>query len=196
MKKVLPLLIIILCLSLLGCTQENNAGRIIFYNTENFFDTIKDPINDDEEFTPAGKDHWTSERYQHKLDNISKVLAAMSEADAPIAIGLSEIETKKVAEDLAATPALRKYDLGVIEQDSPDPRGIDVALLYSKKLLTVDTAEFICVNTPHSTMGTRDILYVIGTVKGIKLHLFVNHWPSSAMAKRVRRLSASLRQKY
>ena len=136
MRKIFPLLIALFCLSLSGCTQEVNSGRIMFYNTENFFDTIKDPKTDDAEFTPTGLAKWTSERYQHKLDNISKVLAAMSEADAPIAIGLSEVENKKVSEDLANTPALRKYNLGVIEQDSPDPRGIDVALLYNKKLFT------------------------------------------------------------
>jgi hypothetical protein len=176
MKKSYPLLIFILSLSLAGCTQQN-SGRIIFYNTENFFDTIKDPKTDDAEFTPEGKNHWTSERYRHKLANIAKALGAMADADAPIAIGLSEMENKKVSEDLAAQPALRKYDLGVIEQDSPDPRGIDVALLYSRKQFTITATEFLAVR-PGAGVGTRDILYVKGTVKGVELHLFVNHWPS------------------
>jgi endonuclease/exonuclease/phosphatase family metal-dependent hydrolase len=149
----------------------------MFYNTENFFDTIKDPKTDDAEFTPGGKDHWTSERYQHKLDNISKVLAAMSQEDAPLVIGLAEVENKKVSEDLANQPALKKYDLDVIEQDSPDPRGIDVALLYSRKLFTVVATEFLTVKLP-TDKGTRDILYVKGTMKGQTFHFFVNHWPS------------------
>jgi len=178
MRKLFPLLIALFCLSLSGCTQEVNSGRIMFYNTENFFDTIKDPKTDDAEFTPTGLAKWTSERYQHKLDNISKVLAAMSEAEVPIAMGLSEVENKKVSEDLTNTPALRKYNLGVIEQDSPDPRGIDVALLYNKKLFTVIITEFITVRLPYSDVSTRDILYVKGRINGGELHLFVNHWPS------------------
>ena len=178
MMKNLLLACSLLCLSLSGCTQDIKSGRLIFYNTENFFDTIKDPKNYDGEYTPTGKDKWTSDRYHHKLQNIAKVLAAMSKPEAPIAIGLAEIENKHVSEDLAAEPALSKYDLGVIEQDSPDPRGIDVALLYNKKLFTVTATEFLTVRLPGSEIGTRDILYVKGTVKGAVLHLFVNHWPS------------------
>jgi endonuclease/exonuclease/phosphatase family metal-dependent hydrolase len=182
MNKIAPLLILGLSLSLAACTQDVKSVRVMFYNTENFFDTIKDPKTDDAEFTPTGKAQWTSERYQHKLDNISKVLAAMSEQDAPLVIGLSEVENRKVSEDLANAPSLKKYDLGVVEQDSPDPRGIDVALLYSRKLLTITATEYLTVKLPGSDVGTRDILYVKGTVKGtvkgVELHLFVNHWPS------------------
>ena len=102
MKKLTTLFIGTLCLSLSGCTQTAQSGRVIFYNTENFFDTIKDPKTDDAEFTPAGKDHWTSDRYQTKLEHISKVLAAICDRDAPLVIGLSEVENKKVSEDLVA----------------------------------------------------------------------------------------------
>jgi hypothetical protein len=185
MKKIISVSILSLCLSLTGCTQDVKSGRVIFYNTENFFDTIKDPKTDDEEFTPTGKSQWTSDRYHTKLEHISKVLAAISEKDMPLAIGLSEVENKKVSEDLAAEPSLKKYDLGVIEQDSPDPRGIDVALLYSKKLLTVTGTEFLTVKLPDSDKGTRDILYVKGTVKGTELHFFVNHWPSRREGKEI-----------
>ena len=178
MKNIFPIGLFLFCLGLSGYSQEIKSGRVIFYNTENFFDTIKDTKTDDAEFTPTGKALWTSERYQHKLDNISKVLAAISEADAPIVIGLSEVENKKVSEDLAGQPALKKYDLGVIEQDSPDPRGIDVALLYNRKLFTITATEFLNLKLPGSDKGTRDILYVKGTVRGVEIHFFVNHWPS------------------
>lgn len=178
MRKITLLFISALCLSFSGCTQELKSGRFIFYNTENFFDTIKDPKTDDGDFTPAGKNHWTGERYQHKLTNIAKVLGAISAKDAPIAIGLSEVENRKVCEDLAAQAPLSKYNFGVIEHDSPDPRGIDVALLYRKKYFTPLSTEFLNVKLPGSNYGTRDILYVKGTVKGVSLHIFVNHWPS------------------
>ncbi|MCW3125880.1 MAG: hypothetical protein JWO03_1538 [Bacteroidetes bacterium] len=194
MKKLTVLCILALCLTLTGYAQEIKSARIVFYNTENFFDTIKDPKTDDEEFTPGSKSHWTAERYQTKLDHISKVLSAIVEKDAPLVIGLSEIENKKVSEDLAAQPSLKKYDLGVIEQDSPDPRGIDVALLYNKKLLTVISTEFLTVKLPDLDKGTRDILYMKGTVKGAEINFFVNHWPSRRDGKetsQVRRFAAA-----
>jgi hypothetical protein len=194
MKKLTALCLFLICLSLIGHSQDIKSARIIFYNTENFFDTIKDPKTDDAEFTPEGKNHWTSERYQTKLDHISKVLAAIVEKDAPLAIGLSEVENKKVSEDLAAQKSLKKYDLGVIEQDSPDPRGIDVALLYNKKLFTVTGTEFLTVKLPDLDKGTRDILYVKGTVKGVEVHFFVDHWPSrrdGKAASQARRYAAA-----
>jgi hypothetical protein len=178
MKRVSSILFLSVLSILTAPAQDIKSGRVIFYNTENLFDTIKDPITDDAEFTPTGKAQWTSERYLHKLTNISKVLGEISEEGTPIAIGLSEVENKKVSEDLAAQPALRKYDLGVIEQDSPDPRGIDVALLYSKKYLTVTATEFLTVKLPDTDRGTRDILYARGMVNGIEINFFVNHWPS------------------
>ena len=178
MKIISALVITFFCLSVSAFGQSISSGRVIFYNTENFFDTIKDPKTDDAEFTPTGKAQWTSERYQHKLTNISKVLDIMLESEPPIAIGLSEVENKHVCEDLVAQPRLRKYDLGVIEQDSPDPRGIDVALLYNKKILTITSTEFLTVKLPDVDRGTRDILYAKGVVNGVEIHFFVNHWPS------------------
>ena len=183
MRKLFSLFSVAVCLSLACHSQDVKSGRVIFYNTENFFDTIKDPKTDDAEFTPTGKAQWTSERYLHKLANISKVLGAIAEKNTPIAIGLSEVENKRVCEDLAAQPALKKYDLGVIEQDSPDPRGIDVALLYNKRLLTITATEFLTVKLPDVDRGTRDILYAKGIINGVEMHFFVNHWPSRREGK-------------
>jgi exonuclease III len=193
MKYLLLPLILSVTLSLNA--QNTNTGRVIFYNTENFFDTIDDPKTIDEEFTPTGADHWNTERYSHKLDNISKLLADMLSKTQPIVIGLSEVENKKVCEDLAARLARKKYDLGVIEQDSPDPRGIDVALLYNKKLFTVIKAEFLAVKLPDSDKGTRDIVCVRGKVKGIEVYFMVNHWPSRREGKNIsdaRRAAAAM----
>lgn len=179
------LLVVLIAFSyLLTSAQTGTAsGRVIFYNTENLFDTIDDPKTADEEFTPMGYTHWNGERYNHKLDNIAKLLADMLSKNEPIAIGLSEVENKQVCEDLAARPALRKYDLGIVEQDSPDPRGIDVALLYNKGLFKLINAEFLKVTLPDVDKGTRDIVYVKGTIKGKEVHFFVDHWPSRREGK-------------
>ena len=178
MKKAIILLFALIYSAAQCQAQEIHTARVIFYNTENFFDTIKDPVTDDGEFTPAGKAHWTAERYQHKLTNISKVLRLMTEKIPPLFIGLGEIENKHVSEDIASHPNLSKYDLGVIEQDSPDPRGIDMALLYNKKLVTIVASEFLTVKLPDIDRGTRDILYIKGIVGGGDLHVFVSHFPS------------------
>ena len=74
-------------------------GRIIFYNVENLFDTVKDPIKHDEEFLPGAKTKWDTKKYQVKLDHISKVIAALLDSIQPIAIGLAEVENRKVIED-------------------------------------------------------------------------------------------------
>src|ERR1041385_5911542 len=80
-------------------------GRIIFYNAENLFDTINDPETQDEEFLPLSKNKWDTKKYSVKLNHISKALAAMLDTIQPILIGLSEVENRKVLEDLIAQPA-------------------------------------------------------------------------------------------
>ena len=58
-------------------------------------------------------------------------------------------------------------------------RGIDVALLHREDLYVPDTAYPVRVRfTDAPDEKTRDILYACGTLAGVPLHLFVNHWPS------------------
>ncbi|MBS1686253.1 MAG: endonuclease/exonuclease/phosphatase family protein [Bacteroidetes bacterium] len=195
MRKLYILSIILLCLCLSASGQNTRTARIIFYNTENLFDTIDDPRTQDEEFLPSAKGHWTSERYDIKLDHIAKVLAAMLDKDQPLVIGLAEVENRQVVCDLIARPALKKFSLGVIEHDSPDPRGIDVALIYNKKLVTIQDTAFLTVRLPDLEKGTRDIVYVKAEVGGKAMHFFVDHWPSrrdGPAASQVRRYAAAM----
>ena len=159
-------------------------GRIIFYNVENLFDTIKDPETHDEDFLPTAKSKWDSKKYQVKLDHISKVLAAMLDSIQPIAIGLSEVENRKVIEDLLAQPAMQKFNLGIIHHDSPDERGIDVALLYNKDVLAEVFDAFLRVDFSFDTLDkTRDIVYFKGYMtEQFPIYFFVNHWPSRRAA--------------
>src|ERR1700678_626594 len=84
-------------------------ARIIFYNTENLFDTIHNPQENDEDFLPNSKLHWNTEKYQLKLNHIAKVLAAMLDTIQPLVIGLSEVENGNVINDLVNQPALKKF---------------------------------------------------------------------------------------
>ncbi len=166
-----------LAFAIIGNAQT--AYRVAFYNVENLFDTEDDPVKLDEDFTPGGKQNWTEERYQTKLDRLSQVFERMN---WPTWIGLAEIENARTLADLAA----KMDDKGPVYQfahfESPDLRGIDVALLYQPGLFTILASSFIRMdfpNDPEPNYTSRDILQVTGlTQTGDTLHFFVNHWPS------------------
>lgn len=161
--------------------ELNSANNqiVAFYNVENLYDVANDPRTDDEDFTPYGDNHWDEERYAHKLNQISKVLFDLGR-QAPMLIGLVEIENSKVVLDLAKTGDLSKTAYHLAHFDSEDRRGIDCALLYDSKRFRLIDKEKLMVRLPgNRDFATRDILYVSGEIAGgEKLHVFVNHWSS------------------
>jgi hypothetical protein len=161
-------------------SQNTNKVRLAFYNVENLFDTINDPLTNDDEFTPAGTRGWNFGRYLDKLDHIYKTITAIGEWDPPAIVGFCEIENRSVLYDLVSKTPFIKHGYEIIHQDSPDKRGIDVGLIYHPKLFKPISFKAIRVDiTPDSTSTTRDILYVTGTIfKKDTIHVFINHWPS------------------
>ena len=160
-------------------TEDLNKVRLLFYNVENLFDTINDPVTNDEDFLPEGRNNWNSYRYNQKLNNIAKVVVNLNEFDVPALIGLCEIENRSVLEDLVTKTPLQKFKYNIIHHESPDERGIDVALLYRPDLFTPIYDEALTVSFPFDTIEkTRDILYISGMIGKDTLHVFVNHWPS------------------
>ncbi|UCG28258.1 MAG: hypothetical protein JSV24_02540, partial [Bacteroidales bacterium] len=152
---------------------------IVFYNVENLFDTENDPAILDDEFTPDSEKMWDAERYEKKLDDIAEVLGSIRKRDLPEIIGLCEVENRKVLEDLINAKKLRREEFGIVHQDSPDARGIDVALLYRKERFKILAQKVLPVDFPFDTIRTRDILYVKGeTGDPETFHVFVNHWSS------------------
>ena len=153
---------------------------IIFYNVENLFDTEDDPLTMDEEFTPESEKKWNKEKYQKKLEDLSKVLISVYPDELPEIIGLAEVENCKVLEDLKSTAYLKKGNYEIVHSDGPDERGIDVALLYRKDAIKQVTYEHLPVSFPFDSIDvTRDILYVKGSAEdGKDFHFFVNHWSS------------------
>lgn len=159
-------------------TSAKPAAIVAFYNVENLFDTEDDPKIDDNEFLPNTDKQWTPERYQTKLSKLTQVLDSIGHGTLPALIGLVEIENRKVLQDLLGK-ANASQTYGIVHYDSPDQRGIDVALLYNKNSFTPTQSEPLSVVFPFDPgTPTRDILYVQGTFKGEDLHIFVNHWPS------------------
>lgn len=187
MKKTIRLtafLIFIITFSF-GQSQKKNyqIRTIAFYNLENLFDTINDPAKNDEEFTPNGANRYTSKIYKEKLANLAKVLSEIGSdvsKNSPVIIGVCELENRSVLEDLVKTGKLGDKRWGIVHYESPDARGIDVALLYQEKYFKPinHKAYQLALYNEGNRYFTRDQLLISGYLDGELIHLIVNHWPS------------------
>ncbi|MDZ7846790.1 MAG: endonuclease/exonuclease/phosphatase family protein [Owenweeksia sp.] len=129
---------------------------------------------------PEGARYWSNYRYREKSQRMAKAILALGEWEPPAVVGVAEIENRKVLDDLVQSPVLRKFDYGIIHYESPDRRGIDVALLFREKKFTPLYSQNVPVSmVDKPNFATRDILYVKGVIKkSDTLHLMVCHWPS------------------
>lgn len=185
MKLFTPVLMLC-CLSAFAQSENLlHPGRVVFYNVENLFDTVKDPESNDKAWLPGSARQWNTEKYQSKLKHISEALGAMFDSIQPIAIGLAEVENKQVVEDLIAQPALKKYNLAVVHHDSPGPQGLDVAFVYNQDVLEDVFDAFLKVTFPFDTNeGVRDIVYFKGFMtEEFPVYFFINQWPSNQEEK-------------
>jgi hypothetical protein len=183
MKGLSLLVGFIFCWSVESAGQNNSLGRentFMFYNTENFFDCKNDSLTNDDEFTPEGDRRWNSGRMHAKAERLAKVILAAGKWNPPVFVGLCEIENRTVLELLTNLAPLNKFHYKIIHQDSPDERGIDVALIYRQELFCPFDFQSISVtDKSDKSFKTRDILRVSGILNGCDtLHIFVNHWPS------------------
>jgi exonuclease III len=158
---------------------------IAFYNLENLFDTINDPTKFDEASPMMELKTNRSNVYKKKAHNMASVIAKIGSKvshNSPAILGVSEVENREVIEDVVNDPLLVSKDYGIIHYQSPDARGIDVALLYQKKLFTpISTSSHelkIFDDLSHKRVYTRDQLLVSGNLDGDLIHVIVNHWPS------------------
>jgi endonuclease/exonuclease/phosphatase family metal-dependent hydrolase len=164
--------------------QQVKIVTVGFYNLENLFDTENDPLILDEEFTPEGKRSWTLDKYQEKLTNMAYVISQVGIDQNPngmAVIGVSEVENRKVLDDLVKEESIRSRNYQVVHMDSPDRRGIDVALLYNPsqfQVIEYDTIPFKIYNGDGTRRFTRNILHVKGVLDGDTTYFLVNHWPS------------------
>lgn len=164
--------------------KQYQVSAIAFYNLENLYDTEDDPKTRDEDFTPNGPYHYTEEIYHQKLHNLATVISRLAvdvTPDGPAIIGHAEVENSKVLDDLVAQPEIKDRHYQYVQFNSPDARGIDVALLYNPKYFKVLSAAALYTDISQSGEKggkTRDVLYVVGLLGGDTTHVFVNHWPS------------------
>lgn len=155
--------------------------RVMFWNLENFFDYVDGGGGEsDAEFSAAGARRWTKKRFYRKCHAVAKtILWAGSEMGAglPDVVGVAEVENGFVMRQLVSRTVLRKLDYEVVHFDSPDPRGIDCALLYRGSRLTLVSAKPCRVSAQG--LQTRDILLAqFVTPAGDSLAVLVNHHPS------------------
>lgn len=160
--------------------RGNKGVRIAFYNCENLFDTKHDSLKRDYEFTPDGNHHWTTYKYWVKQKHIAKTISAIGGWEAPEIVGLAEVENLHVLINLVHNTNLKSHHYQIIHHESPDRRGIDVAMIYRPDKVEIIQEKAIPVRFPFDTATrTRDILFVkVRILFGDTLTLLFNHWPS------------------
>ena len=150
--------------------------RVATWNIENAFDTVHDEGKDDLEFLPHAERRWHSGRYWRKLRGITQTLAAM---ELPALVGFQEVENDTVLRDLTRRTALWSARYKYVITDSPDERGVDVALLYNPQVFSLLSWHAVRIpSQEHGLRPTRDILVANGMVGKDTLHVCVVHLPS------------------
>lgn len=176
---------------------QKDSLLVMFWNLENFFDYNDDGTGEsDTEFSSGGSRRWSATRFYTKCDAVAKSIMWIGDqyGRMPDVIGVAEIENRKVLSRMLYSSILRRYDYDIVHYDSPDHRGIDVALLYRRSVFSLESSS---VRTPvheGKKLSTRDILLVsLKNAMGQKFNLIVNHHPSKYGGSRLsegRRVSA------
>jgi predicted extracellular nuclease len=172
--------IVLVCLLALLQPQDDTL-RVMFWNLENFFDYRNDSTSvSDAEFSSLGERRWTRKRFNAKCNAIAKGIlwAASAEGGLPDVIGFAEVENAFVLRRLLQGTALRKLDYEIVHFDSPDSRGIDVALLYRRSRLKLEDARPCHLFQADTVMATRDILLCRFSGLSESFAVLVNHHPS------------------
>jgi hypothetical protein len=194
MLKIISFIILICSVSVIYGQNNFKAGIVAFYNLENLFDTINTEGVNDEDFTPQGLNKWTSERYWIKINRMAEAISRIGEDDGikggPAILGVSEIENRSVLKDLVSHPLLKSSNYQIVHYDSPDLRGVDVAMLYQPRYFRVtssDSPELLIFNENNERVYTRDQLVVTGLFDGEEISIIVNHWPSRSSGETITR---------
>lgn len=179
-SRVLSLLLLLLPFGLVSQEGPPEKYRFAFYNVENFFDIHVDTTRDYNAFTPEGEQRWTYRRYIKKRNDMYRVVMALGDWQAPSLVGLCEVENDIVLGDLIYQTPLKNFNYSFIHYNSPDFRGIDVALIYrTDHLRLLGSRPIPIVDPENPNFKTRDILYAGFEIdERDTVHVYVNHWSS------------------
>lgn len=187
-RYILSLCVLLFCLLPVRGQEKKDTllFRVMSYNVENLFDWKHDTLKNDYDFLPDATRHWTYARYKKKLNRIARVITALGEWQLPALVGLCEVENNRVLRDLTRYSLLREAGYRYILADSPDERGIDVALLYQRGVFKPLSVQSLNVPPPRpDSRPTRHVLHVSGLLlSGDTLDVLVVHFPSRAQGAR------------
>lgn len=181
MKNIAAVVLIFLIFGInIQAQRQNKTFTAMFYNVENLFDIVDDPETEDEEFTPDSPKKWDAEKYEKKLEDISRVILSIPEKELPAIIGFAEVENESVLNDLISQRGLKRGEYKAILVDGNDPRGIDCGLIYRPELFKYKSHELIPVeDLSGKEYPLRGILHVLGDgPDGKPIHIYINHWKS------------------
>jgi len=185
LKLVISILFLSLFISSHAQDKKFKIHTLAFYNLENLFDTINDPMKFDDYSPIMELKTNRGDAYRRKITNMARVIAEIGKDathNTPAILGVCEVENKDVLEDIVNDSTLLEKNYGIVHFDSPDSRGIDVALLYQKSLFTPISSSAhelkIYDTQTQKRITTRDQLLVSGKLEGDLIHIIVNHWPS------------------
>lgn len=156
------------------------------WNVENLFDCRHDTLKLDHEFLPDSERRWTWGRYWRKITDIGRVVMGIGETNPPALAGLCEVENDSVMIALTRRGSLRSIGYEYVMTDSPDTRGVDVALMYQPAMFQILGHETRRIpSQAYNLRPTRDLLHVWGVAQGHDtLHIVVCHLPSRAGGSR------------
>ena len=170
----------------------NNEFKIMSYNLFNLFDTVHDEGKNDWNYLPQshpGKDQgcnedrspsrcrrsdWTNEKFRLKVMQLAKAMS--QQGSRPDLLAVEEIENERAAQALGQYLGYNR----MLMTNSPDRRGIDVALFWNPAKLDYIEHRELDVSS-RINKATRNILQVhfrpLNSPKAV-FGVFVNHWPS------------------
>ena len=180
-------LLLLLTAALPAAAQKKAVFGVAFYNLENLFDTINNNGKYDKEFSPEGERKWDGHKYRSKLQRLGYAISQMTTKttpEGPAVIGVSEVENESVVRDLCNAEPIRDRGYKYVHHDSPDARGVDVAMIYNPKFFRVLKVDNYRLHVPElPNFKTRDQMCVLGLLGTrqtgySRVAVIVNHWPS------------------
>ena len=183
-KTFLSVILILWAFAASAQKKDYKPVIISFYNLENLYDTVDNPITNDEEFLPNGIRNYNTSIYLDKLNKLATVISQIGaeiSPDGPAILGVAEVENDTVLKDLVRHKLIEKRNYQIVHYDSRDIRGVDVGLLYNPKYFSPEASDKLFVQLPGGSKDsyfTRDVLWVKGKLDGETIHVYVNHWPS------------------
>lgn len=192
MRVFIIICLIFFCHSELMAEGHSIQFTFVEYNCENLFNCYHDTLKNDNEFLPDAQRKWNFPKYWKKLNDIARVIHQCGENTSlannstndtdyhlPDIVTLCEVENDSTMFMLTRVSLLKGGGYRYIMTDSPDQRGIDVAMLYNPLTFKLCDHAAIRIKPVGRRHPTRDILYAKGMVRsGDTLHIFAIHAPS------------------